>query len=155
MTETPFTNDNPHNNNPQDSYERVQRWDPIAESPDLEYLHHHWALSSTVPTPQPCPPSRPKEFVRSSFNRLLNSSLHEYLGVEQQLFASLVRLTDTLAKRVDLLEIGQSRLANESSHLKEEVTTVSHQLANLAEQHRSWGLELLERLEQIEQTERT
>ncbi|MCL4314044.1 MAG: hypothetical protein M1131_07940 [Actinobacteria bacterium] len=137
-------------NNFEDDHEPAQQWDPLSESPDLEYLHHHWALSTTIPAQQLHLPSQPKEIVRFGFNRLLNSSLQEYLNVEQQLFASLVRLTDTLAKRVDLLEAGQSRLRNEVTQLKEEARVVSQELSLLAEEHHNWGLELLERIEQIE-----
>ena len=74
----------------------------------LVWLHHHWDLRPTLSDPVFRP--GPQAKLQTLIWRTVRGVLNRYINEEHELIANLVRMADTLAKRVDDLEADHDRL---------------------------------------------
>ena len=97
----------------------------------LGWLHQHWDLRPALSDPVFKP--GPQAKLQALIWRTVRSALSRYINEEHELTANLVRMVDTLAKRVDDLEADHDRLV---AALRAELVSVGNlvdeRLAQLA-----------------------
>ncbi len=120
---------------------RVLRWAPLPPEPvrrptersqvrnraSLEYLHHHWSLPDRVDPAVTGGGVRGR--IIALFGRLTFRVLGPYLREERELFAHLVRVSDSLEQRCDELTLRCEQL---NQDLVDRQTAEAENLAELA-----------------------